>query len=67
MNRQQSPPLPETLGIIVREYLKSLPERPWNWSEARENSGASVGQRTRRDECRTSQLDRAPSDQRSRW
>jgi hypothetical protein len=28
MNRPQSAPLPETLGIIVREYLKSLPERP---------------------------------------
>src|ERR1700730_16692758 len=35
VNRQQSAPLPETLGIIVREYLKSLPERPLIWREPR--------------------------------
>jgi len=37
MNRQQStpPPLPESLGIIVREYLKAMPERPRVWQEPR--------------------------------
>ena len=33
MNRPQSAPLPETLGLIVREYLRAIPERLRVWPE----------------------------------